>query len=122
MPANAAGTLAEVSVVWTRASCALTPDWPGRRKRCSKRTCGSHNHKLPAAVSGETPTWASESGSRNEASVLSWAIVRLRVDQSIPKLAVRMRSRLFSGWLVPPKKSMNRDPRIFPFQSVCAPR
>ena len=39
--------------------------------RCSIRICGCHAHRLPAPVSGETPTCASDIGSRGEMIGLS---------------------------------------------------
>ena len=95
--ANAAGTLAAFSAVCMRATWALSPLCSPKESLCSKRACGAHTQRFPAPVRGETPTCDNESGSRNEMRGLSCATVRLRVFQSIPKVAVRIRSRLFKG-------------------------
>ena len=73
------------------------------RKSCSKRTCGSQSQRLPAPVSGEMPTCASELGSRGLKIGFSRPAMMLRVFQSISMEAVRMR---IAELVAPAKKSM----------------
>ena len=70
-----------------------------KRKSCSTRTCGSHSHRLPAPVSGETPTCASELGSRGLKIGFSSPTMMLRVFQSISIEPVR--SRIARSWWRP---------------------
>src|SRR5436190_2479206 len=120
---NASGVAALASDVWNTPTCARISEDSPNRKRCSKRACGCHNHGLPAPVRGETPTWASEFGSRGETIGLSCPTRNFVDPQSSSRVAIRSRMRrlrlLLTARSTPnvdagfAKKSMYRDPSTF---------